>query len=580
MCGICASVSSENQINNILKGLKQLEYRGYDSCGISYLENGKIKTIKAIGQIENLRKKAESKQSSIVIGHTRWATHGVVNEKNAHPHTSFDNKVSLVHNGIIENYKEIKQKYLNNIKFSSQTDTEVIANLIAVQSGENIQKIASACKILRGSYAIAVLFEGDERIYVAKNESPLYIATNKKTSMTTSDVSVFCDDFNDFFTLGNDEIAIISKELVFFDLNLNRIKKNSQKIIKNDILNEKANSKNQMFNEILQQPNCLKNSYFKYFRENIISEKLIIELKKTKNIYFIACGSAYHSALLGAKYMERYAKKVCKTAIASEFRYSSEKIKKNTLYVFVSQSGETADTLACVKKVKKHHGKTLAVSNVSYCTLNSLTDYVLPTFAGREFAVASTKAYTCQVFAFLCVSCILANKSFEKEIKFFVDNFCVESKQLGFSNVVLKYSKIFFIGREEDYVTCLEASLKLKEISYINCVGMPAGELKHGSLALIDKNSLVVVVSTRRFLKEKIENNIQEIKARGGDVFLISNFKHDVAVDYQKKLCDFDEKFMPIVSVVEMQKLAFEVCLKKGYDPDKPRNLAKAVTVE
>lgn len=581
MCGICAGLSSKNQIEVVLSGLKQLEYRGYDSCGVAYLNNKHICISKAVGQIKNLKNKTRNLSSNIVIGHTRWATHGVVNENNAHPHISSDRKICIVHNGIIENFKQLKEKLASEASFYSQTDTEVFANLIAKQVGSGIEKLISACQIVDGSFAIAMLIEGDDSLYLAKRNSPLYVAFENGEALASSDISVFANKFCKFYTFENDEFAKISFDgIEFFDIDGKKIQKKSNLINNSDFFDEIKNEKFFMKKEIKEQPIVLKKSYYKYFSEKILEDKIIEEIKKFNYFYFIACGTAFHSALLGEKFVERYAKKSCKSEIASEFRYANHKISKNCLYVFVSQSGETADTIACAKLVKENGGKVMCVTNVPYCTLNSLADFVLPTFAGKEHAVASTKAYVGQVFVLLFLALKLSKLDFVNEVKKFILSFDIDSNNINFSKEILKYKKIFFIGRGQDYVTSLEASLKLKEIAYINCVGMSAGELKHGTLALIDDKTLVFVISTVMELKEKIENNIQEIKARGGKICLVSNFVHDVEVDYFVKLSEFEEFFMPIVSIVPFQQLALETCIELGYDPDKPRNLAKAVTVE
>lgn len=582
MCGICACIGDENQIDNVLNGLKTLEYRGYDSCGISYLEKNKtIVTTKTVGQVENLKKKTKEIFAKTVIGHTRWATHGVVSEQNAHPHLSFDGTVALVHNGIIENFKELKREYLENINLKSQTDTEVVVNLIALQNGTNLEKIASVCKILKGSYAFCVLFENENCIYLAKKASPLYVANNEKRSCCAGDISAFGDDFCKFNTLEDGEFAVVkNNEVQFFDSDLKNIKKTPKNIEKNDFFIKNNCEKNCMIKEIQQQPNVLKLSYFKYIKENIFCDEFIEKIKKFKNVCFIGCGTAYHSALLGVKYFEKFTKMRCESHIASEFRYSDCQISDKTLYILISQSGETADTIACAKHIKQNGAFFIAVTNVAYCSLNCLADYVIPTFAGVEYSVASTKAYTAQIFALLCLAIKISGDNFADEIKNFVINFDVGVEFFDFSKEILKFKKIYFIGRGQDFVTSVEASLKLSEITYTNCNAFPAGELKHGYIALVDENSLFFVISTKRDLKEKIESNIQEIKARGGKVFLLSNFIHNVEVDYFRKLDDFDECFMPIVSIVPMQKLAYELCIEKNLDPDKPRNLAKSVTVE
>ena len=321
-------------------------------------------------------------------------------------------------------------------------------------------------------------------------------------------------------------------------------------------------------------------TFFKYYSEKILDEEVFDQLKKYKNFHFVACGTAYHSALMGAEFLEKFAKKNCEVSVASEFKYGFKQISKSTLYVFVSQSGETADTIACANKVKEKGAKVLCVTNVPYSSLNNLADFILPTFAGKEVAVASTKAYVAQVFTLLIFASKISGVDLEEDLRKFVLNFNITPFPDEILTNIFSYSKIFFVGRGQDYVTSLEAALKLKEIAYVNCIGIPAGELKHGTLALVDDETLVVAISTRKDLKEKIENNIQEIKARGGKILLLSEFGHNVDVEFQIPLRNYDESLMPIESIVYLQQLALLFALKKGFDPDKPRNLAKSVTVE
>ena len=579
MCGICAAISDENQIENVVSGLKKLEYRGYDSCGIAFLENDKIKSIKCVGEISGLIEKTRGIFSSCVIGHTRWATHGVANEINAHPHFSFDKKFAIVHNGIIENYDEIRKNFLNGIKLETDTDTEIMVNLFATENGNMIEKIVSGCKKIKGSYAFALINCEKKKIYLAKRNSPLYVAVKNDAAMAGSDISVFAGQFDAFFALENDEIAEMSVgRVVFYDKNGKIIKKEKKLLNKYDFLDENLNEKYFMLKEIKQQPFCLKKSHSKYFHENIF--QFISEIKKYNFFHFIACGTAYHACLMGSLYLEEIAGKNCETSIASEFRYSHRRLRKNCLYVFVSQSGETADTIACAKMVKAAGCKTLCITNVEYSTLNRLADFSLPTFAGKEIAVASTKAYTSQIFALLVLAKKLAGEEFADESKRFVSRFDVDFEKFENMLDVTRFEKVFFVGRQQDYVASLEGSLKLKEIAYINCLGLPAGELKHGTLALVDSKTLVIVISTVDSVKGKIESNIKEIQARNGKIMLVTNLKHNIDVDFTIRLDDFDKCFMPIVSVIPLQVLAFDTALRLGHNPDRPRNLAKSVTVE
>lgn len=581
MCGICAIVGDQNKILDVVEGLKKLEYRGYDSSGIAFVKNKKIETIKSVGQIKKLEEKiSDGLAADLVIGHTRWATHGKVCEENSHPHLSENKKLALVHNGIIENFEEIKKKFLKGVKFVSQTDTEVLINLISKQKGGTLDKLIEACNSVKGSFAVAMIEEKKNRIFLAKRRSPLMVAKNKNGCMAASDMSVFANKFEECFIMDDDEFAVLCKHsIVFFDQQGKRIKKTAVVLKNFDFGEENLNEKHFMLKEIKEQPVVLRRTYFKYFSEdqNLDFEKL----GKFKSFHFVACGTAFHSALAGARFIQQFCNKECKVSVASEFRYDNNILSRNCLYVFVSQSGETADTIACANLVKEKGLEVLCVTNVPYCSLNKLADYILPTFAGKEIAVASTKAYVAQVFTLLIFALKLSGKSELQEcLKRFVLNFAVQGSDDSLLNEIFKYKNIFFIGREQDYITSIEAALKLKEIAYINCLGIAAGELKHGTLALIDDNTLVVAVSTQESLKEKIESNIQEVKARGGKVLLVSNVQHAIDVDFKIKLSNYEEFLMPIVSIVPFQMLAYNFAVKFGYNPDKPRNLAKSVTVE
>ncbi len=582
MCGICASIGAENEIEIVVSGLKKLEYRGYDSSGIAFLKNGKIKTIKSVGQIKNLEKKLDSfLNANVVIGHTRWATHGEVSENNAHPHVSANEEFALVHNGIVENFEELKKGL--DVEYLSQTDTEVFVNLISVQNGTTLEKLMKACEKVSGSFAIAVLHRGEKKIYLAKRHSPLMVAVDENGAMAGSDISIFAGRFDFCYILDDDEFAVMSKKNInFFDKNGKKIKKN-RFFIKNidffeDFFEEENSEKYFMLKEIKEQPVILRKTYFKFFTEK--SEFDFEKIRRFKSFHFIACGTAYHSCLLGARFVQEFCKKECKVSIASEFRYDNNIFSKNCLYVFVSQSGETADTIACANLVKELGMSVMCVTNVPYCTLNKIADFILPTYAGREVAVASTKAYTAQVFILLIFALKVAERDCQESLKKFVQSNFVASIGGEFVCELSKFKKIFFIGRQQDYVTALEGALKLKEIAYINCLGLPAGELKHGTLALIDDKTLVIAISTQKNLKEKMESNILEVKARGGKILLISNFKHDIDVEYNLVLPDFEQNLMPIVSIIPLQQIAFNMAVKLGYNPDKPRNLAKSVTVE
>ncbi len=577
MCGICAGISKENMIDEIVGGLKKLEYRGYDSSGVAYIENGKIKVVKSVGQIKNLEKKLAKTCANIVIGHTRWATHGVVSESNSHPHISQDGKVAIVHNGIIENYEKLKTT-LKTKEFYSQTDTEVLANVISQMPGDNLQKIVSACREVVGSFALAVMFENCKDIFLAKRNSPLAVAIGDGEVLASSDISVFAEKFEFCYILDDDEFARInSKNVVFFDKNGKKIEKNRVFLKNFDFYSDFSDEKYFMLKEVKEQPMAIRKTFFEYTSDKKFFD--LQQLKAFKSFHFIACGTAYHSCLMGARYIRHFCKKETHVSLASEFKYDENVLSKKCLYIFVSQSGETADTIACAKMIKEKGLMSMGITNVSYCTLNNLVDFVLPTFAGREVAVASTKAYTCQLFTMLLFALMLAGKDLET-LKSFVLDFNVCDLGSDILQSLFKFKKIFFVGREQDYVTSLEGALKLKEIAYLNCLGIAGGELKHGTLALVDDETLVIAISTQTGLKEKMENVIEEIRARGGKVLLVSQFEHNTKVDYKIVLPVHEECLMPIVSVVPLQLLALEFCVRLGFNPDKPRNLAKSVTVE
>ena len=569
MCGICGYIGKNNGIDEVVQGLNILEYRGYDSCGIAYLENKKLKTIKTVGGVNNLSNLSKSMSANIVIGHTRWATHGGVNERNAHPHISSSKKLAMVHNGIIENYKELKEQL--DVNFCSETDSEVFLNLIDSEEGSLVEKVIKASKKVQGTFAVIVLAENGE-VVLGKRESPLYLSNMNEEIFIASDILALKGEY--FYTLNDDEfVSIKDFKILFYNKNGEIINKKQEKIEKNEVLPE-IFYKTHMESEIYETKNVLLKTLKEYKCEDIFSN---IKLPKNlKSISLIACGTAYHASLMGAEYFKEIGYDA-RAYLASEFRYGRELLNKNTLYIFVSQSGETADTIAAAKLVKSHKLNTLALTNTPNSLLNKICKNVLPTFAGREIAVASTKAYSCQVWSLYLFSLYLAGKKLPSERA--TSNFPFINFDEKFIKEIASYKKVFFIGRDLDYITAMEASLKLKEITYINCFAIASGELKHGTLALIDKDAVVIAICTQEKIKTKLLSNLEEIKARGGKVIVVSQF--DDFKDFScVKLSKFDELFMPIVSVIPMQFLALKICELFGYNPDKPRNLAKSVTVE
>lgn len=574
MCGICAYVGKENAVKHVLEGLKILEYRGYDSAGISYIENEKLRTIKAVGEIANLEQKVDEIFSNIAVGHTRWATHGGVTENNAHPHLSFTQNIAMVHNGIIENYKELKEE-LKIEKWNSQTDTEVFVNLVETEKGNLIQKLISASQKAIGSFAVAIL-DKSGFLVLGKRESPLYVAYVKGGIMAVSDTYVLSGLAQEFFTLKDNEFAEIKNDKIYF------YNKNGKKITKNSEKMQFFNKKTQIFekthmkSEILETKDVLLETFMKYKNGDIFSK--VILPKKLKEINLIACGTAYHSSLQGAEYFKKIGIPA-HSYIASEFRYGNEILNKNALYIFVSQSGETADTIACAKMLKEKGMVCLALTNTPNSYLNQICENVLPTFAGKEIAVASTKAYSCQVFVLYLFSLYLSGKFIEKkeEIEKVLNYFELIDVDKTLVDKISNFEKIFFVGRGQDYITALESSLKLKEITYINSFAIASGELKHGTLALIDKKSIVIALCTEEKTKEKLFSNIEEILAREGSVILVTNFENSFE---SLKIPTFPSEFMPLIAIIPMQFLALHMCEKLGYNPDKPKNLAKSVTVE
>ena len=584
MCGISGYIGNNNVIKNLIENLEKLEYRGYDSSGLCLYKNHNFKVIKSLGSISKLKEKVESIDDNfeIGIGHTRWATHGKPSQKNAHPHLSNNKKIAVVHNGIIENYKQLKNQLLDEkFFFNSDTDTEVISNLLEKHFRKNfIETINIVFNKLKGSFALAILNKDEDKIYFAKNKSPLYIGIGKNEIQLTSDISTFFGKLESYIIIEDGEFGSVSnKNIEIFDKNLKKIDKKPIKIEKEyqnvDLLNEKYF----MLKEINEIPNVLKNEL--EILKNRIDRNLFLNIN---SIEIIACGTAYHAGLMGSYFIEKNCRIPCHVFVASEFKYSNPILSKNNLYIFISQSGETADTISCAELVKNHGCKTLGFTNVEYCTLNNIVDNVIPICAGKEIAVASTKAYTCQVLAMLIFSHVLANDfdDFYIKNKDIINDFYIENLLNNFYKDILKFDKIFFVGRQGDYYSCSEASLKLKEITYINCIAISAGELKHGSLALIDESTLVIVICTNEMIKEKINSNIEEIQARGGKIALFTIFEKEdfCEVDYYFKIKNLNDEFNLISSIIPFQQLAFYVSLEKGYNPDKPRNLAKSVTVE
>lgn len=596
MCGIIGYVGNKDAVFVLKNGLKNLEYRGYDSSGIAYIKNKKLEVIKRAGNVDNLFSQiSKSVKIKSGIAHTRWATHGKATNENAHPHLSEHKKFALVHNGIIENYEEIKTEFLKDTKFSSQTDTEVIVQLIEKLYDDNLlTTLQKVVKILKGSFALAILncFEPD-KIYFARKDSPLIVGVGKNENFVASDLMGFLKYTRSYIILKNESIGFITKkEVKIFDFNLKKIEPEIKSIEDKHLTSGKGDYDHFMLKEINEIPETILNTYKLYLQKNnplsVIPKNFWNNISQ---IVIVACGTSYHAGLVGKKLLEKELNKIVKTEIASEFIYDNPVIDKNTLCIFVSQSGETADTLTAVKISKQKGAKTLAITNVKTSSIVSLCDHSIFLNAGSEIAVASTKAYNGQIVCFFALSKFLANnfkidKLFYKKLESVFKNLNIreiENITKLFVQKIKSAKYIFMVGRDYDYVTCLEASLKLKEISYIECSGYPAGELKHGTIALIDNNCLVFGIITQKSLIDKTLNIINQTKARGGKTIIVTQFtdeKIKSVADGIIYLKDIDEELMPLLSVIPFQMLAYLTSVSLGNNPDMPRNLAKSVTVE
>ncbi len=586
MCGITGYIGKDNKaIKVVMDGLEALEYRGYDSAGIAYIKNDKLNIIKEQGKIINLKSKLNlNENSDLAIGHTRWATHGSPNKTNAHPHKQ--GKFTIVHNGIIENYIELKQELINNgYKFKSSTDTEVAVaflDYLYKQEKDILKTLSKATQIFRGSYALGIICSDDlNTLYALRKTSPLIIAKGNSENYIASDVPAILKYTNKYILLDDLEVAkITSDSITIYNNKLKEVKKEIFEFEGSYEASMKNGYDHFMLKEIHEEPLVFTNTMNAYFDDEF---KNIPDLSKYNNIHIVACGSAYHAGLVGAYLIEKYADIPVYVEVASEYRYKKNFYDKKTLVIFVSQSGETADTLACLRKVKEDGIDTLSIVNVVGSSIARESKYVMYTKAGCEIAVATTKAYLAQVTVFVILTMYLTNNKHISDI----DNISKLIDKLinidykSIAKNIYKNKNIFFIGRGIDYSLCMEGSLKLKEISYINSVAYQAGELKHGTISLIEKNTPVIAISTDENLIEKTISNIKEVKARGAKVIFVttSNIESDF-YDFDIRIPKINELFESILTVVPLQLLAYEVAKLNGCDIDKPRNLAKSVTVE
>ena len=616
MCGIVGYIGNQKAAPILLAGLTKLEYRGYDSAGIAVMENGKIEVQKDKGRVSNLYKikEIENLQGTIGIAHTRWATHGIPSKENAHPHTDNTKKFAVVHNGIIENYVELRKELeKEGYSFYSQTDTEVIPNLIQYfydKDDKNdelkiVRAVKNTTEKLIGSYAIEVLCnESPDIMVVVRKDSPLVIGKGNNENYIASDIPAILSYTKDFYLLENLEFAMLSRDSVrFFDKDLKEFNKKSDTITWNAMAADKNGYEDYMLKEIYEQPTAIRETIGTRVNEGICKfDELNFTkeyLSSLKQIYIVACGTAMHAGLAVKSTIERMSKIHTQVDIASEFRYRDPLVDEKTLCIFITQSGETADTIAALKLCKEKGAKTLAVTNVIGSSITREADYSIYTHAGPEIAVASTKAYTSQITLLVLLAMYFAqilNTINKEELDSIIKEMLVlpnkvekvlkSTEQIkDIAKHMFKEKDVFYLGRGIDYTTAQEASLKVKEISYIHSESYAAGELKHGTIALIEKGVNVIGIMTDTNLVKKTVSNMEEIITRGAitTVVLSEEVAKDLNTDIFTNVIvvpDTEIYLSPIITVVPLQLLAYYISKEKGLDVDKPRNLAKSVTVE
>ncbi len=600
MCGIVGYIGNKDSKEILLKGLEKLEYRGYDSAGIAVKNEEGIHVFKEKGRIADLRSIVdENVLASIGIGHTRWATHGVPSKENSHPHQSSTDRFTLVHNGVIENYYLLKREYLDDVEFASETDTEVIVQLIekfAKEGLETVEAFRKALTLLHGSYALALLdAEDNETIYVAKNKSPLLVGLGNGFNVVASDAMAMLQVTDQFVELMDKEIVIVKKEEIIIqnlDGEVMNRKPYKAELDASDI--EKGTYPHYMLKEIDEQPLVLRKIIQTYQNEQgelAIDREIIDAVNASDRIYIIAAGTSYHAGLVGKQFMEKMAKVPVEVHISSEFGYNMPLLSEKPLFIFISQSGETADSRAVLVKVKEMGYPALTITNVPGSTLSREADFTLLLHAGPEIAVASTKAYTAQIAVLAILAEVTAksrglNISFDlvKELGIAANAMEVlcDSKEIieQISREFLSVTRnCFFIGRGIDFYVGLEGALKLKEISYIQAEGFAGGELKHGTIALIEDGTPVIALATQESVNLSIRGNVKEVVARGANPCIISmkglNMDEDSFV-----IPEVHDLLTPLISVIPLQLLAYYAALHRECDVDKPRNLAKSVTVE
>ena len=590
MCGIIGYIGEKNPVDILINGLKCLEYRGYDSAGIALKEKDEIEVIKSVGKIANLEEKLKQEKilpSHLGIAHTRWATHGRPTEQNAHPHTV--GNVTLVHNGIIENAEELREKLKKEgVIFRSETDTEVVAALInKYYKNDPVEAINEALKEVKGSYALGILLKDSDNLYAIRKDSPLIVGIGKEENFIASDIAAIIDYTNKYILLGEKEIATITKDKIVVTKDNKVIEKEIQTTNMERDAKDKCGYDHYMLKEIMEEPVVLE----KTFKPYIESLDKLPDLTEYEEIHIVACGSAMYAGMIGKTLLEEYANTKVEIDVASEYRYKNIIYDRKTLVILISQSGETADTIAAMRKAQEHKVKTLAIVNVKTSTIARESDEQIFIEAGPEIAVATTKAYILQVgiMALLAYKTALEKNLVKEEhkvleeiellprlIKEVLDR---REEYKKVAKAIYQKEDIFFIGRKIDYATSLEGSLKLKEVSYIHSEAYQAGELKHGTISLIEDGMPVFAIITDDSIKDKTVSNIEEVKSRGAQTIMISNEKWDTN-DLQVTVPKISPYFQPILIVPTLQLIAYETAKLRGCDIDKPKNLAKSVTVE
>lgn len=612
MCGIVGYIGNKKASPILIQGLQRLEYRGYDSAGIATIEKDRIKIMKDKGRVNNLYKLdgIDDLKGTIGIAHTRWATHGKPSKENSHPHFDSDNMFAVVHNGIIENYTELRVMLKEKgYKFVSETDTEVIPNLISYYYKQEktedemsfLRAVKNACADLVGSFALEILSSKyPDNMIVVRKDSPLVIGKGNGENYIASDIPAILSYTKDFYFLNDYEFVMLKRdEAKFYNMDLKEIKKPTKSIEWDSKGAEKDGYEHFMLKEIHEQPMAIRETIgTKLSNGKVQFEELNFTkeyLESINKIYIVACGTAMYAGLVAKTIFERLCKIQVEVDVASEFRYRDPLVDEKTLAIYISQSGETADTIAALKLAKSKGAKTLAISNVIGSSITREADYSIYTHAGPEIAVASTKAYTSQIALLTLVAMYFAEvleRVEEKELSRIKEDLLATPNKIDevlknvseikkFARKVYKEKDMFFLGRGIDYAVSLEGALKVKEISYIHSEGYASGELKHGTIALIDVGITVIAIITNPELVEKSISNIQEVITRGAKVLVVTNQNlENKGFETVIKIPEISTEISPLVSIVPLQLLAYYISKEKGLDVDKPRNLAKSVTVE